>query len=475
MTVPDVTTGGVANLAQSTATLQGEVNPDGVNVTKCFFEYGETTAYGHKVACEPKAGAPIGSGKSPVRSTPTSPASPPPPTTSAFSPRTTKPAPNPAPMPSSAPRSTQASVESATTTEATLATRIDPHGLDTTCRLQYVTEAGFNADQPEGFAHATTLPCEPTDLGSSTPPSPPALPTRKANGCVPDSLATVKLAGLAANTNYRFRFLAASAGHTTTAAQNSSTPTPTNPPVLRQRTPARRKRLPRPARLPRLRAGLPIIRPGEVYRRGGRPAGWMPRYPSNRPVQSSPDGNAVTYVGEPPSSGQGEGTGNTGTADTGDQYLATRGPGGWSAVDIAPSGHGNLEPSYASIHQDLSLGIFGAVGHGEYPLTPEVENDCRVIYSRAVPSGSYTPFFTSGQCGRPFFAGSSKDGSDLLFESMAALPGTGAKAGPKPEGNRRPRQHLRLRRRPAPPRQRPSRRLAAGGAGVHRRQPRRQS
>ena len=434
VTVPDVTTGGVANLAQSTATLQGEVNPDGVNVTECFFEYGETTAYGHKVACETEGGAPIGSGKSPVKVhadisglaaasyhfrllAKNDEARPEPGADAVFG----------ASIDSS-------SVQSATTTEATLATRIDPHGLDTTCRLQYVTEAGFNADQPEGFAHATTLPCEPTDLGSVDATQPTCTPYQESNGCVPDSLATVKLAGLAANTNYRFRFLAASAGHTIDGRAElfytySDEPLPSCANELLREENAS-------LALPDCRAYeqvSPSSDRAEVYPPRG-PAGRLDaQIPSNRPVQSSPDGNAVTYVGVPPSSGQGEGTGNTGTADTGDQYLATRGPGGWSAADIAPSGHGNLESFYEAFTEDLSLGIFGAGGHGEYPLTPEVENDCRVIYSRLVPSGSFSPFFTSGQCGRPFFAGSSRDGSDLIFESMAALPGTGATAGPNPE------------------------------------------
>lgn len=48
-------------VANTTAVLKGTVNPNG-STTECFFEYGTTTSYGSKVACEKSAG----SGSSPV-------------------------------------------------------------------------------------------------------------------------------------------------------------------------------------------------------------------------------------------------------------------------------------------------------------------------------------------------------------------------------------------------------------------------
>ena len=43
--VPSVTTGSVANVTTTTATLQGQVNPNG-GITNAYFEYGTTTSYG---------------------------------------------------------------------------------------------------------------------------------------------------------------------------------------------------------------------------------------------------------------------------------------------------------------------------------------------------------------------------------------------------------------------------------------------
>ncbi len=57
VTVPNVTTGPVEDATQKSVKLTGHVDPDaahgGGQITECFFEYGETTAYGHKASCEP--------------------------------------------------------------------------------------------------------------------------------------------------------------------------------------------------------------------------------------------------------------------------------------------------------------------------------------------------------------------------------------------------------------------------------------
>jgi hypothetical protein len=44
-----------SGVGATAATVNGEVNPDGGEVTKCRFEYGETRAYGKSAACEPAA------------------------------------------------------------------------------------------------------------------------------------------------------------------------------------------------------------------------------------------------------------------------------------------------------------------------------------------------------------------------------------------------------------------------------------
>jgi NHL repeat-containing protein len=62
--VPDVTTGTGA-ATNTTATLQGTVNPDGVALSSCEFEYGTTTEYGAIAPCAQSAGE-IGTGTDPV-------------------------------------------------------------------------------------------------------------------------------------------------------------------------------------------------------------------------------------------------------------------------------------------------------------------------------------------------------------------------------------------------------------------------
>ena len=67
-TAPKATTGEATAITHTSATLNGKVNPDGVELKAtegCFFEYGKTEAYGEKAACE-KSAAQIGSGTSPV-------------------------------------------------------------------------------------------------------------------------------------------------------------------------------------------------------------------------------------------------------------------------------------------------------------------------------------------------------------------------------------------------------------------------
>ncbi|HET6571908.1 MAG TPA: hypothetical protein VFG58_10530, partial [Solirubrobacterales bacterium] len=65
LTSPDVTTTAASAVTATEATLNGTVNPDGVGLTQCKFEYGKTTAYGETVPCAESTGS-IGSGTSPV-------------------------------------------------------------------------------------------------------------------------------------------------------------------------------------------------------------------------------------------------------------------------------------------------------------------------------------------------------------------------------------------------------------------------
>jgi hypothetical protein len=49
--VPDTKTTTASDLAAESATVSGEVDPEGVTLTECYFEYGESTAYGQTAPC----------------------------------------------------------------------------------------------------------------------------------------------------------------------------------------------------------------------------------------------------------------------------------------------------------------------------------------------------------------------------------------------------------------------------------------
>jgi hypothetical protein len=51
VTIPDVTTGNATITGDTSATLEGTVDPDGVALEECSFEYGLTGAYGSSVSC----------------------------------------------------------------------------------------------------------------------------------------------------------------------------------------------------------------------------------------------------------------------------------------------------------------------------------------------------------------------------------------------------------------------------------------
>jgi hypothetical protein len=55
--IPDVTTDLASNVRPTSATLNGTVNPDGLPVTSCFFEYGTETSYGQSVPCAQAPGS----------------------------------------------------------------------------------------------------------------------------------------------------------------------------------------------------------------------------------------------------------------------------------------------------------------------------------------------------------------------------------------------------------------------------------
>ena len=60
LVIPDVTTGSASEIQPTSADLNGTVNPDGVEVTDCHFDYGTTTLYGRSAPCVETVGAGTG-------------------------------------------------------------------------------------------------------------------------------------------------------------------------------------------------------------------------------------------------------------------------------------------------------------------------------------------------------------------------------------------------------------------------------
>jgi hypothetical protein len=159
--------------------------------------------------------------------------------------------------------------------------------------------------------------------------------------------------------------------------------------------------------------------------------------PSEHPFQAAQNGEAVTYIGEPPASG---GSGETGPAE-GNQWLATRTAEGWKTQVITPPLRNVEFPAYQAFSADLSSAIFQ--GGGE-PLVPGVPVGCRSLYSRSTATGTYHALFTNSEapeeseptnlCGRPLFAGASEHESDVIFQSAAALTPAAEEATELPPG-----------------------------------------
>ena len=191
--VPDVTTQAASGVEEASATLHGHLDPDaahgGGEITGCQFEYGPTTAYGETAPCSP---APPYTSPEDVSANITG-----------LRPSSTYhfrlEAANANGIPSTSeddtmtmkgPPTVDHEAAEGETASARFVARIDPWGYDTTCQLQYVTDASFKQSK---WANATTLPCLPEDLGSG----------------FGDVVAKVKVTGLARHTTYHYRFLAA--------------------------------------------------------------------------------------------------------------------------------------------------------------------------------------------------------------------------------------------------------------------------
>jgi len=194
---PSVSTGPPTEVDETTATLSGHVDPEisagGSAVQECEFEYGTSTEYGSSAICapptpysEPTDVTAALSNLTPAttyhyRLTATNSEA-----TGKGEDRT---------FTTSGPPGISGEVAIARTTSATVEAQITPFGNATTCLVEYVDEATFEAS---GYGEAKTVPCA-EELGAGFEPS----------------TASATLSNLQIGTTYHYRFRAANSAGTT--------------------------------------------------------------------------------------------------------------------------------------------------------------------------------------------------------------------------------------------------------------------
>jgi hypothetical protein len=383
--LPEATTTSVSGTAtEGDVTLNGLVNPEGVEVTSCAFEYGTESVTEHSVPCQ-QSSAEIGSGSTSRQ-------------VSAdlsglevaqYHYRLVAGNANGEAVgadntfvASGIPVITGASLSEVGATTAKIATTANPSGLSATYEVQYGTSTEYGSSTPLG------------NLGSGTRPS----------GI------QISLSGLSPATQYHARLVVHNERATVTGPDIVFT-TRTSEQTSTATSCPNKTFSGFVSSLPDCRAYEDVSiagGPGEVYVPYGpevvtvRPEDIT----SEVPMRASTSGDAAAYVGE---AGEVGGSGSSGRG-LGNQFLATRAAAGhrWDVSDITPELAANEEPpQYETFSADLSVGIFNsdspALAAG---AKPQGVASCSDLYYRndnGANQGEYHALFTEthtpGFCG----------------------------------------------------------------------------
>jgi hypothetical protein len=238
----------------------------------------------------------------------------------------------------------EASVSGITENEATLHALINPHGLPTEYRLEYVTQQQFEEEAGQSFENENA-----TVAGKGTLPA-------GAEGISVSAAA----AGLEPGTLYRFRVFAESKEGGVEAETTFKT-FPAGEEGATCENKAFRTGL--SAHLPDCRA-YELVTPPSTN--GRAPSGGFIGY--NFPtLRSTADGNLVSFLIE---GGALPGTGSAGSF-SGDPYLAARGSDGWSSSSAGPNGEEAVGPTQRGLSPDQGYSFWQGVGdpalHIRYP------------------------------------------------------------------------------------------------------------
>jgi DNA-binding beta-propeller fold protein YncE len=326
VSVPEVFTEPVNPVATTTATLNGSVNPNGAPLTKCFFEWGETTAYGQIAPCEDPGFEEVGEGSSPVPVNAD---------ISGLEPGTEYHFQLVAANASNAPGETipggdeafltlgplvkAESVSQVTASGARISGEINPNGKATTFAVQYVTEAQFLVN---GFIGASEAPIPAQAIGSESK----------------FEVVVQQLGSLAAHTAYRFRLVATNPDATALGVGGKFTTFALPSTDLPD---GRAYEMVSPAQ----KTGE-VIPPEPSSTLGGSCGDCLPGASvATLPMQTAPDGDSVLYEGQPFSGGLAAGP---------NEYVSGRTESDWSTGSLStPTTTGR----YEAFSSDLSLGV----------------------------------------------------------------------------------------------------------------------
>ncbi|HEX6456341.1 MAG TPA: hypothetical protein VF009_07460 [Solirubrobacterales bacterium] len=395
-------TGQATNVAATSATFNGTVNPNGTTITDCHFDYGTTTAYGEEAPC---ASTPSGSSPVPVSADVTGLAEN---TTyhfrlvAAYS-GGSDPGSDETFTTLSRPLIDNAYTSNLTSSSVDLNAEINPMGFDTTYRFEWGTSTSYG----------NSVPVPDEDIGSGTS----------------DVLASQHVSGLSANTTYHWRVVATNSigtrtGEDRTFIYDTATPSGTGCPNAQLRA--------------NFSSFLPDCRAYEQVSPVDKNDGDVAEtFHGNPPQQASVDGERIFYESYTPFAGAQPGTRT--------QYISSRGAGGWSTQAVSltrdnthggPPGYDNYSLPFSS---DLSSGV---LRHSEPPLVagapgPYIAN----LYVGHPLADSYelvtdvNPPTRSGGGFVAYFQGASTDFSHVIFTANDALTPEAPPVPPNETGN----------------------------------------
>ncbi len=408
--LPDASTEGASGVTTSGATVAGSVNPEGVALTSCEFEYGTDTSYGHTVACSPDPG----SSTEPVAVTAS---------LAGLAAHTTYhyrvtasnangttvgedgafSTPSP-PILGLVPGTTETVSEyseSVTVTSATLRSAVNPAGADTTYRFEYGPTTGYGA----------SVPVPDADIGAG-------------GGDVP---VVQHITGLQAATAYHYRVVASNAYGTTDGPGKVFTTysTPATPVA---------DACPNAALRTGLSAGLPDCRAYEMV---------SPLDKNGSDVQllglstvASAGGDRVAFAAHAGFAGA-TGSGIIGYT----QYVASHGVDGWSTRGVTPATAVNANQIFVggtdvwAFDDELDHGLVEATdlpsGSGGIPGGINVYREdtaTGALQAITTPSGSEP---VSPLAAIQGFRGFSSDLGVLSFETTANMLAQATGSNPK--------------------------------------------